>query len=157
MIKLIAAIGKNNELGKNNSLLWSLKEDMKYFRTATAGACVIMGRLTFESIGRPLPKRRNIVITRSGDYRPEGVEIAHSLTEALEMCGHDCFVIGGGRIYAEALPYADEILLTEINCEYPDADVYFPELDKSLYTREVIGKVNENGVEYEFVKYTKEP
>ncbi len=155
MIKIIAAIGKNRELGKNNSLLWSLHEDMKYFRSTTAGAAVIMGRLTFESIGRPLPKRRNIVITRSCDYSPEGVEIAHSLEEALSMCDNDCFVIGGGKIYAEALKYAHELLLTEIDNSYPDADVYFPEFDKSLYTRTVIGQVNEDGISYEFVSYKK--
>ncbi len=155
MIKLIAAIGKNRELGKDNGLLWNLREDMKYFRTTTAGATVVMGRRTFESIGRPLPKRRNIVITRSLDYAPEGVEVTNSLSEALEICQNDCFVIGGGQIYKEALECADELLLTEINKAYPDADVFFPEFDKSLYTRQVIGSVTEEGTEYEFVRYTR--
>ena len=155
MIKLIAAIGKNNELGKDNGLLWSLREDMKYFRKTTAGATVVMGRLTFESIGRPLPKRRNIVSTRDKSYSPEGVEIAHSLEEALRMCQNDCFVIGGGSVYRQALPYADEILLTEIDKSYPEADVFFPEFDRTKYKRSLLGGVNEGGVEYSFVRYER--
>ncbi len=155
MIKLIAAIGKNNELGKDNGLLWSLHEDMKYFRRTTAGATVVMGRRTFESIGRPLPKRRNIVITRDESYSTEGVEVAHSLEEALEMCGNDCFVIGGGSVYKQALPLADEILLTEIDRSYPDADVFFPEFDRAMYKRTLLGGVNEGGVMYWFVRYER--
>lgn len=155
MIRIIAAVGKNYELGKNNSLMWSLKEDMKFFRTTTSGHTVVMGRLTYESIGRPLPKRRNIVITsQSGDY-PDGVELAGSLAEALDMCDHDCFVIGGGSVYKQCLDHADEIYLTEIDKAFPDADVYFPQFDKSVWQSQVLGEVSEDGTDYRFVKYTR--
>lgn len=155
MVKMIAAVGKNRELGKDNGLMWSISEDMKFFRTATAGHSVVMGRLTYESIGRPLPKRRNIVISRNPDYKPEGVETAVSLEAALKMCDHDCFIIGGAAIYKLGLEYADEMILTEIDNAYPDADVYFPEFDKSEWNREVIGESEENGLRFSFVKYSK--
>lgn len=155
MVKMIAAVGKNLELGKDNSLMWSISEDMKFFRTTTAGHTVVMGRLTYESIGRPLPKRRNIVISRNPDYKPEGVETAMSLETALEMCEHNCFIIGGAAIYKLGLEYADEIILTEIDNAYPEADVYFPEFNKDVWNREVIGESEENGLRFSFVKYSK--
>ena len=155
MVKMIAAVGKNLELGKDNSLMWSISEDMKFFRTTTAGHTVVMGRLTYESIGRPLPKRRNIVISRNPDYKPEGVETTMSLETALEMCEHDCFIIGGSAIYKLGLEYADEIILTEIDNAYPEADVYFPEFNKDVWNREVIGESEENGLRFSFVKYSK--
>lgn len=155
MIKMIAAVGKNLELGKDNGLLWDIPEDTKFFRSTTAGHTVVMGRLTYESIGRPLPKRRNIVISRNPDYKPEGVDIAKSFDEALEMCGHNCFIIGGAGIYKLGLECADEIILTEIDNAYPDADVYFPEFDKSEWNREVISESEDNGLKFCFVKYSK--
>ncbi len=155
MISLIAAVGKNLELGKDNALLWNLPGDMKFFRSTTAGHTVVMGRLTYESIGRPLPKRRNIVISRNADYKPEGVEVFASLEEALLACDNDCFIIGGAMIYSLALPFGDELILTEVDAEYPDADVYFPKFDKSLYSAEIIGENCDDGVSYKHVKYTK--
>lgn len=155
MVRMIAAVGKNLELGKDNSLMWSISEDMKFFRSTTAGHTVVMGRLTYESIGRPLPKRRNIVISRNLNYKPEGVETASSLEDALKMCGHDCFIIGGATVYKLGLEYADEIILTEIDNAYPDADVYFPEFDKSEWDREVIAQSEDNGLRFSFVRYTK--
>lgn len=155
MISLIAAVGKNLELGKDNTLLWSLPGDMKFFRSTTAGHTVVMGRLTFESIGRPLPKRRNIVISRNSEYKPEGVEIYESLEEALSACDNDCFIIGGAMIYSLALPLADELILTEIEKEYPDADVYFPRFDKELYMKEILAENADEGVEYKHIRYTR--
>lgn len=155
MIKIIAAVGKNYELGKDNSLMWNLKEDMKFFRTTTAGNTVIMGRLTYESIGRPLPKRRNIVITSQGGEYPDGIELASSLDEALNMCNRDCFVIGGASVYSQCLDKADEIYLTEIGKSYPDADVYFPQFDKSKFSLDILGEVSEDGISYRFAKYTR--
>ena len=155
MISLIAAVGKNLELGKDNALLWNLPGDMKFFRTTTAGHTVVMGRLTYESIGRPLPKRRNIVISRNPDYKPEGVEVFASLEEALCACDNDCFVIGGAMIYKLSLPIADELILTEVENEYPDADVYFPSFEKELYEKEVLLENEDDGVKYKHVKYTK--
>lgn len=155
MISLIAAVGKNLELGKDNALLWNLPGDMKFFRTTTAGHTVVMGRLTYESIGRPLPKRRNIVISRNPDYKPEGVEVFPSLDEALCACDNDCFVIGGAMIYKLSLPIADELILTEVENEYPDADVYFPSFEKELYEKEILLENEDDGVKYKHVKYTK--
>lgn len=156
-IKIIAAIGKNNELGANNALLWNLPGDMKYFRETTRGATVIMGRLTFESIGRPLPKRRNIVITRSDDYRPEGAEIAGSLEEALEAAKTDpeVYIIGGVSVYAQALSICDEMILTEIDEEYPRADVFFPDFDRSEWESERIAENSDGGTRYRHVRYIR--
>ena len=155
MISMIAAVGKNLELGKDNALLWNLPGDMKFFRSTTAGHTVVMGRLTYESIGRPLPKRRNIVISRNLDYKPEGVEVYPTVEKALAACENDCFIIGGAMIYSLCLPFADELVLTEVEAEYPDADVYFPKFDKSLYDAEVLAENSDNGVNYKHVKYTK--
>lgn len=156
-IKIIAAIGKNNELGANNALLWNLPGDMKFFRETTRGATVIMGRLTFESIGRPLPKRRNIVITRSDDYRPEGAEVAGSLEAALDAAKADpeVYIIGGASVYAQALPVCDEIILTEIEEEYPRADVFFPDFDRSEWESERIAENSDGGTRYRHVRYIR--
>lgn len=156
-IKIIAAIGKNNELGANNALLWNLPGDMKFFRETTRGATVIMGRLTFESIGRPLPKRRNIVITRSDDYRPEGAEVAGSLEAALDAAKADpeVYIIGGASVYAQALPVCDEMILTEIDEEYPRADVFFPDFDRSEWESELIAENSDGGTRYRHVRYIR--
>ncbi len=154
-IKMIAAIGRNNELGAKNALLWSLPGDMKFFRETTRGSTVIMGRLTFESIGRPLPKRRNIVITRSEDFSPEGVEVFKSLGDALAAVGGDAFIIGGASVYEQALPFADELILTEIDADYPEADVWFPKFDKSEWRSELIAENSDGGVSYRHVRYTR--
>ena len=154
-IKIIAAIGKNRELGAKNALLWNLPGDMKFFRETTRGFTVIMGRLTYESIGRPLPKRRNIVITRSPDCCPEGVETAQSLEAALRLADGDVFVIGGASVYAQALPFCDEMLLTEIDSEYPEADVYFPDFDRSEWSSELIAENSDGGTRYRHVRYTR--
>ncbi len=155
MIKIIAAVGKNYELGRNNSLMWELPGDMKFFRSTTSGSTVIMGRLTYESIGRPLPKRNNVVISRNHDLKIDGVTVAGSIEQALSMCSYDGFVIGGAKIYKAALPYADKIILTEIDRDYPGADVFFPEFDKILYSREVLGCGCDKGISYTHVCYTK--
>lgn len=154
-IKIIAAIGKNRELGAKNALLWNLPGDMKFFRETTRGFTVIMGRLTYESIGRPLPKRRNIVITRSPDFCPEGVETAQSLEAALRLADGDVFVIGGASVYAQALPFCDEMLLTEVDSEYPEADVYFPDFDCSEWSSELIAENSDGATRYRHVRYTR--
>ncbi len=130
MISLIAAIGKNNELGKGNALLFNLPADMKYFRETTSGHGVIMGRKTFESIGRPLPKRRNIVITREKNYKKEGIEIAHSLEEAVKLFDkkEEIFIIGGAEIYKQGIEIADKLYISHVDGEDKDADAFFPEI-----------------------------
>lgn len=131
MISLIAAIGKNNELGKGNDLLWKLPADMQHFIKKTSDHPVIMGRKTFESIGRLLPKRRNIIITRDKNYKVEGGEIVHSLEDALKLFpnkNEEIYVIGGAEIFKQAISLADKLDITHINAEDNDADTFFPEI-----------------------------
>ncbi len=130
MISLIAAIGKNNELGKNNTLLWHMPADMKFFRDTTRGHTVIMGRKTFESLKGPLPNRKNIVITRDKSYISHGVNVVHSLQEALKESGvkDEVFIIGGAEIYKQAMDYADRLYITHIDAEDKKADTFFPEI-----------------------------
>ncbi len=154
-IKLIAAIGKNRELGRDNTLMWNLPGDMRFFRTTTSGSTVIMGRKTYESIGRPLPKRENIVISRNTELKIEGVRVVSSLDDAIAAANGDAFVIGGASIYAAALPIADELILTEIDMTYPDADVFFPEFDKEEYNRKEIANGEDGGVRYTHVSYVR--
>ncbi len=155
MIKIVAAVGKNRELGRNNSLIWHLPTDMKLFRAETLGQTVVMGRLTYLSIGRPLPKRRNIVITRDKSLAIDGVEIAGSLEEALEICDHNCCIIGGAQVYSQAIEVADELVLTEIDDECPEADAFFPEFDKSKYHAEISAEGEDDGAGFRQVRYKR--
>lgn len=132
-IILIAAIGKNRELGKGPELVWKLSEDLKRFKNVTKGHPVIMGKRTFDSIGRVLPKRVNIIITRDTTFRQEGAVVVHSVEQALEAARNlgtgDIYVIGGGEIYRQTLPFADRLDLTLVDAEDSDADVFFPEFE----------------------------
>ena len=154
----IAAIGKNRELGKDNDLVWHFKEDMKFFRTQTKGHSVVMGRKTFESLPSMLPGRHHIVITRSHPELPEEVEVFSSIEDFIDSYqdkDEEIYVIGGGQIYQEMLPYSDILYLTEIDASC-SADVYYPEFDAGQYKRTVLKQLNENGIDYQFVKYEKE-
>jgi dihydrofolate reductase len=131
MISLIAAIGKNNELGKGNTLLFHMPTDMKHFREITLLHPIVMGRKTYESIGHPLRNRRNVVITRDVNYKKEGIEVVHSLAEVLDLLpniNEEIFVIGGAEIYRETMPIADRLYITHIDAEDKDADSFFPEI-----------------------------
>lgn len=155
-ISLILSVGRNNEIGRGNDLIWHFHADMKFFRETTTGNTVIMGRKTFESLPKVLPNRKNIVISTDKDLKIEGALVVHSVEEALEAAKDDnIFVIGGGKIYAEFLPLADKIYLTEIDDQCPDADTFFPAFDKSLYTRIVLGENEEDGIKFSHVLYTK--
>lgn len=157
-ISMIAAVGKNLELGKNNDLIWHFKEDMKFFKETTMGHPVIMGRKTFESLPKALPGRKNIVISANPEYKADGAEVVSSVEEAIKLAeveDTDTFVIGGGRIYTEFLPYADNLYLTEINADCPDADTYFPEFNKSDYIKEIVNFYDVNGTEFYHVIYKK--
>ena len=155
-IEMIAAVGKNYELGKNNDLIWHFKEDMQFFKKTTTGSAVIMGRKTFESLPKALPNRRNIVISTNSAYKAEGAEVVGSIEEAIELAKNDnAFIIGGASIYKAFLPFAKTIYLTEIEAECPDADAYFPQFNKSDYTREVLGSSKANETEFSFVKYSR--
>ena len=154
---LIAAIGKNNELGKDNNLIWHLKEDLKYFKKMTTGKTIIMGRKCFESLPGLLPNRKHIILTNNKDYMVPGATIMHDTSEVLKYVkntSEECFIIGGAKIYEEFLPYASVLYLTEIDAE-ADADVYFPKFDKELYNKEVLEKLNENNIDYAFTVYKK--
>lgn len=133
MVSIIAAIGKNRELGKNNQLLWNIPSDMKRFRELTMGHPVIMGRKTFESIGRPLPNRTNIVVTKQQDFHPEGVRVCESLERAVEVANSidstEIFIIGGAQIYGQAIDIADRLYLTIIDQSF-DADAFFPDYSR---------------------------
>lgn len=135
-ISIIAAIGSNRELGKNNKLLWHLPEDLKRFKQLTIGHTVVMGRKTFESIGRPLPRRFNIVITRDKSYKARGCIVVYTFEEALhhawEVEKEEIFVIGGGQIYEEAMKYTDRLLLTLVKGSF-EADTFFP--DYSMFKK----------------------
>lgn len=127
MISIIVAVAENGVIGDRNTLLWHISEDLRRFKTLTTGHPVIMGRKTCESLGRPLPNRRNVVITRS-ETQIAGCEVVHSLDEALALfpADEEVFVIGGAQIYAEALPIADRFYLTRVHRDY-EGDTHFPD------------------------------
>lgn len=156
MFSIIAAIGKNSELGKNNQLIFHLKEDMKFFRNTTTGHQVVMGRKTWESLPSKLPNRTNIVISRHPVTGADLVvdDLPNFITKHTNT-PEEIFVIGGGLIYTQFLPYAHRLYLTEIDASAPDADTFFPDFDKSTYTKEIIKKGTENGINYTIAKYTK--
>lgn len=155
-ISMIAAIGKNSELGKGNDLIWHFKEDMKFFKETTTGNTVIMGRKTFESLPKALPNRKNIVITTNESYAADGAEVVTSIDDAMKAAGDtDIFIIGGGNIYAQFLPMADKLYLTEIDASCSGADTYFPTFDKSDYTSEKLTDFNVDGIHFSHVLYKK--
>lgn len=158
MITIIVAVAENGVIGDKNALLWHIREDMVRFRTITSGHPVIMGRKTYESIGRPLPKRTNVVITRS-DLQIEGCRVVHSLDEAFEMFepSEEVFVIGGAQIYEQALPKADRILLTIVHRPY-EGDTSFPTIDPSVWkecSRERFERGEEFDAPFSFVEFRR--
>ena len=172
ILSIISAIGKNNEIGKKNALLWDLPLDMKHFRETTKGHTVIMGQRTFESLGnspkgelgRPLPNRRNIIITLDKNFTREGVEIVHSpeeLNDLLKNSGkpdEESFIIGGGQIYKLFIDKADKLYITHVDVEFPDADTYFPNIDMAKWkkVKSEIHKADElNKYNLEFAIYIK--
>ncbi|MGG5260733.1 dihydrofolate reductase [Phycicoccus avicenniae] len=133
-VSLIAAVARNGVIGSDQAMPWHIPEDFAFFKRTTMGHPLVMGRLTFEAIGRVLPGRRTIVITRQPDWSHAEVETAHSLVEAISLAGpaDEVFVAGGGQVYAEAMPYAHRLLVTEVFDE-PDGDVHFPPIDPGTW------------------------
>ncbi|RAJ22571.1 dihydrofolate reductase [Gelidibacter algens] len=134
-LTLIAAAGENDTIGKDNELIWHLGDDLRRFKTLTSNHCMIMGRKTFESFSKPLPNRTHIVITRQQNYTvPTGVIVVHNLEDALDAAKNDVqpFIIGGGEIYKQALPYADNIELTRVHESF-DGDAFFPKIDPLVW------------------------
>lgn len=162
-ISIISAIGNNNEIGKKNDLLWSLPADMKHFRETTKGHTVIMGQKTFESIGKPLPNRRNIVLTQNNLFKPKGVEIFHSLDDLGAQLlnqnkDEEVFIIGGGMIYKLFIDKADKLYITHVDAEFPDAEIFFPEIDKNKWQKiksEKYPKDDLNKYDLEFAEYIR--
>ena len=158
---IIVAIADNNAIGKDNALLWHISDDMKFFRHQTVGCPVIMGRKTFESIGRPLPKRVNIVISRGFDTAEEvavvgSLQAAYEVAEATNL--ERCYVIGGGQIYAQALASADRLIVTHVHTVIENADTFFPAIDPALWKvtdRSEMQTDPETGYTFEFVTYEK--
>ncbi|MBL8194838.1 MAG: dihydrofolate reductase [Blastocatellia bacterium] len=132
-LSIIAAMSANRVIGINNTIPWKLPEDLKYFKKLTLGKSIIMGRKTFESIGRALPSRENIVLTQQQTYQVQGVKVAHSLKEAIELAENpEIFIIGGAEIYKQSLPLVETVYLTLIEKNF-DGDAYFPKLDLKVW------------------------
>ena len=155
IISIIVAVAENNVIGKGNKLIWHISEDLKRFKQLTTGHHIIMGRKTYESIGKPLPNRTNIIITRDSQFTAQGCIIANSLENAFEIASNDTevFIIGGGEIYRQAIPFADKIYLTKIHAEFK-GDTYFPPLNPDEWTFESTEKekpLADGNIEYSFL------
>lgn len=159
-LTLIVAASENDVIGKNNQLIWHLTDDLKRFKELTSGHHIIMGRKTFESFGKPLPNRTHIVITRQKNYQvPNGVLVVSSLEQALDLAKNDAqpFVIGGGEIYKEAMPYADRIELTRVHEKF-NGDTYFPKIDTSIWketNRTLHQKDDNHAFSFTFITYQR--
>lgn len=160
-VSLLVAMVKNRVIGNNNTLPWHLPADLKRFKALTMGHHIVMGRKTYESIGKPLPGRTSVVVTRNAHFAQPGVVVAHSLETAISACGNDeeIFVIGGAEIYRQAIAFADRIYLTEIDADIT-GDAHFPEFDPGLWQE--TGRVNhapdeKNLYPYHFVVYDRKP
>lgn len=160
ILSAIAAMASNRVIGKGGDLPWRIPEDFKYFKDKTMGHIMLMGRKTFDSLGKPLPGRLHVVLTRQKDYAPEGAHVFHDINDALDFCreqtakwGEEVFIIGGGDIFRELMPITDRIYLTEIHKEF-EGDAYFPEFDRSLF-REVSRTSRTEPLPFDFVTYER--
>jgi len=159
IITVIAAIAENNALGKDNDLIWHLSADLKRFRKTTTGHYIIMGRNTYESIGKPLPNRTTVIITRNKSYKAQGCLVVNSLEEALNISKDDDtpFIIGGAQIYEQAIHLADKLDITEVHHSF-EADVFFPEIvlnDWEEESRVFFEADEKNKYNYSFVSYAR--
>ena len=161
MVTIIAAIANENALGKDNDLIWHLPADLKRFKKVTSGHHILMGRNTFESIGKPLPNRTTVIITRNNDYKADGCIVVDSIEKAIEVAKNDehIFIIGGAQIYKQVIEnnLADELDITQVHHSF-DADVFFPEIDLNIWeetTRENFSADEKNKYNYSFINYKK--
>ena len=157
MFSMIAAIGKNRELGKNGGLIWQLPSDLKFFKEQTTGKKVFMGKRTFESLPRKLPNREHFVLTDE-EIDNDGINLVWNLEEFVNKhlnTDEEIFVIGGGMVYKQMLPYSKRLILTEVNAECLDADTYFPEFNKQDFERKVLGEGSDNGISFEHIEYVR--
>lgn len=172
ILSIISAIGNNNEIGKRNALLWNLPLDMKHFKETTTGHPVIMGQKTFESLGvspsgelgRPLPNRRNIVLTLDKEFKRDNCEVVYSIDELDNLLNktmeenEEAFIIGGGQIYKLFIDKADKLYITHVNVSFPDADTFFPTIDETKWQKvkeEKHEPDEKNKYELSFVEYKR--
>lgn len=155
-IALVVAVARNGVIGAGNALPWRLPDDLKYFKALTMGHCVVMGRKTFESIGRPLPGRQNVIVTRQAGYQVPGAEVAHSVEEALEACERkdEVFVIGGAELFRQLIDRASRLYMTEVLREF-EGDVFFPEYDRTAWREVSRDRRHAGDLEYHFVVYER--
>lgn len=157
-VSMIAAVGKNKELGKNNDLIWKIKEDLAFFREQTMGKPIIMGMNTFNSLPKLLPGRIHVVLTRSNPELDNQVIIVHSMEELLDFINNyqdEVMIIGGASLYKQMLDYSKKLVLTEIEAEDREADVYFPDFNEDDWQKEIIGKYDDNNPKYKHLVYTR--
>lgn len=157
ILSVIAAMARNRVIGVNNTLPWRLPEDLKHFKALTMGHPIIMGRKTFESIGKPLPGRSTVIVTRDSGYRVEGCLSATSIDAAIAACAGEpeIFIVGGAELYAQVLPRADRLYLTEIQADYA-GDAWFPAFDRDAWQETARDcHVNPDGLRYDFVTYRR--
>lgn len=161
MLSIVVAKARNNIIGKDNSLIWNIPEDLKYFKNLTMGHTIIMGRKTFESIGRVLPNRKHIIFSQNLDFKlkDENVEVVHSLWQIQDLIEdeEEIFVIGGAMIYYFLMPYAKKMYVTEINEEF-NGDTFFPKISFDVWketSRKKGIKDEKNNLDYEFVTYER--
>lgn len=158
---LIVAVADNMAIGRGGDMPWHISEDLKYFKRTTLGCPVIMGRKTWESIGsRALPGRKNIVVSRNPDAQFPGAEKASSLIEAFSLCegAEKLFVLGGAKVYQEAISLVDKMYITHVHCNISDADTYFPEINTDIWaieSRSALLNDSETGMDFEFVVYKR--
>jgi dihydrofolate reductase len=156
-LSVIAAMARNRVIGIRNTLPWRLPEDLKHFKALTLGHHIVMGRKTYESIGKPLPGRTTVIVTRDPGYQVEGCVTATSIEAAITACGDDTeiFFVGGAELYAQVLPRADRLYLTEIQADY-EGDAWFPEFEQSAWKEiDRQAHVNDSGLTYHFVTYAR--
>ena len=161
MISIIAAVADNGVIGRDNTLPWYLPQDLRYFKSVTMGHPVIMGRKNYEDIGKPLPGRLNVIISRDKSFVAEGCVVAHSIEEAISAAGtnKEVFVIGGAQIYRLFLPFAKKMYITEVHTE-AQGDIKFPDFDKTLWkpvSREDYKADSSNPYDFSFVLYERVP
>ena len=161
MLSIIVAKAKNNIIGKDNKLIWHLPEDLKHFKNLTTGHTIVMGRKTFESLGKPLPNRKHVIFSQNPDFKvnDENVEVVHSLLQIQDLIEgkEEAFVIGGAMIYNFLMPYVKKMYVTEIEKDF-DGDAFFPSIDEEIWrevTREKGLKDENNNLDYYFVTYER--
>lgn len=147
IISLIAAMGKNRVIGKDNQMMWHLPKEFKYFKQTTMGHCIVTGRKNFEATGRPLPGRTNIIVTRNLDYKVDGCVVVHSIEEAISYAKEkgetELFICGGGQIYKDTIAMADKIYLTYVDFE-SEGEVFFPEFDESKFNKSLVTELEKS-------------